>query len=156
MAIYSVHLPGSAPDAASLADHARFLREGYCWPAFLFGPLWLLARGLWRPLIVWCLGVILVGAAVGFGRLPGAGAAWLSLASAILLGLEGRGLVAAAIERSGLRLVDVVEGADQTAAELAFFGRRISQAPAAARSPAPPGPPAAPSQVIGLFPEAGG
>jgi hypothetical protein len=155
MAIYRVHLPVGAPDPAGMAERAKFLREGFSWAAFLFGPLWLLARGLWRPLLLWCLGALIVGLAIFFGRLSGATGVWLYLLSALFFGIEGQGLAAAAMERAGFRFVDIATGADRLAAERGFFSRWFADtaaAPAAMR----PSVPVAPAHVIGLFPESGG
>jgi hypothetical protein len=159
MAIYSVHIPGDGADPTTAAERANFLREGFCWPAFLFGPLWLLARGLWRPLGAWCLGAILVGLTISHGLLRGSAGSWLYFIAALYLGLEGKGFVGAALERRGVRLVDVATGADLAAAESGFFSRRLADAPAIA-----PPPPAraqasaaqAHGPIIGMFPEAGG
>jgi Protein of unknown function (DUF2628) len=155
MAIYRVLLPVGASDQAVIAERAKFLREGFCWPAFVFGPFWLLARGLWRPLLVWCLGAALVGLAISYGRLSAAAPVWLYLLSALFLGLEGRSFLAAAIERAGFSFVAVAAGDDRLAAERSFFSRWLAQ-PAPAPTVARPHTPIAPAHVIGLFPESGG
>src|SRR5208337_893208 len=112
MAIYRVLIPVGAADPAAIAERADFIREGFSWPAFLFGPFWLLARGLWRALGVWCLGALIVALAIFYGRLPDIAGNWLYFLSAVFLGLEGQGLVAAGVERAGFRFVDIVTGAD--------------------------------------------
>jgi hypothetical protein len=157
MAIYSVHIPGDGADPATAAERANFLREGFCWPAFLFGPLWLLARGLWRPLGAWCLGAILVGLTISYGLLARPAGSWLYFVAALYLGLEGKGFVAAALERRGVRFVDVATGADLASAESGFFSRWLADAPAMA-PPARAQAPAAQAHgpIIGMFPEAGG
>lgn len=155
MTIYRVLIPRSAADPAAIAERADFIREGFSWPAFLFGPFWLLARGLWRALGVWCLGALIVALAISHGRLPDFVGTWLYLLSAVFLGLEGQGLVAAAMERAGFGFVDVVTGVDSVAAERGFFSRWLAdQAPAT--PVARPNAPVAQANVIGLFPEAGG
>jgi hypothetical protein len=159
MAIYSVHIPGDGADPMASSERANFLREGFSWPAFLFGPLWLLARGLWRPLGAWCLGAILVGLTISHGLLRDSAGTWLYFIAALYLGLEGKGFVGAAMERRGVRLVDIATGADLAAAESGFFSRWLADAPAMA-----PPPPAkakaaaaeAHGPIIGMFPEAGG
>lgn len=155
MAIYRVHLPSGAPDPAVIAEGAKFLREGFCWPAFLFGPVWLLARGLWRPLVLWCLGALIVGLAIFYGRASGAVGFWLYVLSVFYLGFEGQSFAAAALERAGLRLADIAAGADRLAAERSFFSRWLADA-APAPFAARPNTPIAPAHVIGLFPESGG
>jgi hypothetical protein len=160
MAIYSVHMPGDGADPLSAAERASFLREGFSWPAFLFGPLWLLARGLWRPLGAWCLGAVLVGLATSYGLLGGSAGSWLYFIAALFLGFEGKGFVGAAMERRGLRLVDVAAGPDLAAAESGFFARWLANTPAPVLTPAPARPNASAADgqghIIGMFPEAGG
>ena len=67
MAVYSVHLPTPARPAKSPTPPGRaFLREGFSWPAFFFGPFWLLARGFWLWAALWCAAVlVLLSLAVG-------------------------------------------------------------------------------------------
>jgi hypothetical protein len=156
MAIYSVHIPVGDADPAEMAERAMFLRQGFSWAAFLFGPLWLLWRGLWRALAVWCLAAILVSVAVSYGVIRDSAGTWLYLLGALYLGLQGRSIRAAAMERGGLRLVDVVCGSDLSAAESGFFSRWLAAAPAAAPASPRRDAPIPPAHVIGLFPEAGG
>ncbi|MGD0719635.1 MAG: DUF2628 domain-containing protein [Roseiarcus sp.] len=156
MTIYAVHLPSGEPDPARAAERARFVRAGFCWPALLFGPFWMLAGALWRGLVVWCFGAVVVALAVSSGRLPGSGAVWLYVLSAVFLGLEGRTLVAAATERDGLGLVDVIQGGDRDEAEAAFYARLVANRPSAPIAPASPNLPIVPNHVIGSFPEPGG
>ena len=154
MAIYKVLLPVGAADRTSAAERAIFLREGFSWPAFLFGPLWLLGRGLWRPLLIWCVAALIAGFAISYGRLPEPAGTWLYLLSAILLGLEGQNFRAAAMARSGFDVADIAAGADRLVAERGFFARWLADA----GSPPPavrPNTPIAPAHVIGLFPESG-
>jgi hypothetical protein len=156
MAIYSVHIPIDGADAADSAERAAFLREGFSWPAFLFGPFWLLARGLWRPLAVWCLAAILVGFANSYGLLRDPAVAGLYLLAAVFLGLEGRSFVGAAMERRGVRLMDIATGPDLVAAESGFFSRWLANARPVTPPPARPNTPAPDAPIIGMFPEAGG
>lgn len=155
MAIYRVLLPAGTGDPAVLAARAVFVREGFCWAALIFGPLWLLARGLWLALGAWCLGAAIILTGAHYARAPGFAVEGLYWLSALWLGLEGRGLVAAARRRAGYRFVDIAVGADATAAELGFFSRWRAE-PAPPAPPARASAPAAPAHVIGLFPEAGG
>jgi len=63
--IYTVHAPGWSP--ASDAD-AVFIKEGFCWPAFVFGPLWALWTGMWRTaLFLFGVSVVVSSVVVVFG-----------------------------------------------------------------------------------------
>jgi len=156
MPIYRVHVPEDL-DPLAAADKTRFVREGFaCW-ALAFGPLWLLAKRQWMALGVWILGAALVGIAISARLLPEHAAGWLYWLSALYLGLEGRNIVSAALERTGAPLVDVAVGVDRSSAERAFFSRwpALAEAPRTTAAPAR-GAGAVSPGIIGLFPEAGG
>ncbi len=158
MTIFAAHCAPEFPRSSEALEQARVFRVGFVWPALVFGPLWLIARRLWRPLALWIVAAALVGAATRHGWLDPGAAFWLYVLAALYLGFEGRALEAAALTRRGRPLADIVCAADSSSAEHAFFARAADLAEAP-RPPAPPrsGPAAgAPHAVIGLFPEAGG
>jgi hypothetical protein len=157
MRTFKVFLPDGAEPAIA-AERARFVRDGFSWPAFLFGPFWLLARGLWLALIMWILGAVLVALAIRSGYLGGGAGGWLYLLSFWFLGVEGRRFVAAAVERRGFVFADVVVAPNRSTAEEIFFHRWPLNAALSATSAAAPRAniPVAPTHVIGMFPEAGG
>jgi hypothetical protein len=158
MTIFAAHCAPEFPRSSEALEQARVFRVGFVWPALVFGPLWLVARRLWRPLALWIVAAALVGAATAQGLLDLAAAFWLYALAALYLGYEGRALEAAALTRRGRPLADIVCAADSPGAERAFFTRSADLAEA----PRPPTPPrgglaaGAPHAVIGLFPEAGG
>ncbi len=156
MAIYAVHCPAGDGDAAAL-ERARFLKLGFSFAALVFGPIWLLAHRLWRPLTLWLLAAALVGFAAAAGVFPLGASLWLYLLSALYLGFEGRAFQAAALARRALPLTDIVCAPDAVTAELSFFARAPAPPPPRGAPHANAGPPSsAPPQVLGLFPEAGG
>jgi hypothetical protein len=158
MTIFAAHCAPEFPRSAEALEQARVYRVGFVWPALVFGPLWLIARRLWRPLALWIVAAALTGAATAHGLLNPGAAFWLYVLAALYLGFEGGALEAAALTRRGRPLADIVCAADSSGAERAFFVRFVDLADAP-RPPAPPrgGPAAsAPHAVIGLFPEAGG
>lgn len=95
------------------------VKEGVCWPALFFGPLWALANRMW---VVFALLV-----AVGIALVPsmlGAEddlARWLGLGVLLLLGLFGNDLRQWSLARSGHELVSVVSGADLGDAKRRLF-----------------------------------
>ena len=158
MTIFAAHCAPEFPQSSEVLEQARVFRVGFVWPALVFGPLWLVARRLWRPLALWIVAAALVGAGTAHGTLDPGAAFWLYLLAALYLGVEGRALEAAALTRRGRPLVDIICAADSSGAERAFFARAVDLTDVAP-PPAPPrGGPAlgAPHAVIGLFPEAGG
>ena len=158
MTIFAAHCAPEFRRSSEALEQARVFRVGFVWPALVFGPLWLVARRLWRPLALWIVAAALVGTATRLGLLNPDAAFWLYVLAALYLGFEGRALEAAALTRRGRPLADIVCAADSSAAERAFFARAVDLAETE-RAPAPSrGQPAAgtPHAVIGLFPEAGG
>jgi hypothetical protein len=86
------------------------VKEAFSWGAFLFGPLWLLARGAWIA--------ALIDAAVlaALVRLPVPGRGWLLFCAALLVGLIGRDLVRGALSLRGYRLAHVLMARDEESA----------------------------------------
>jgi hypothetical protein len=158
MTIFAAHCAPEFPRSNAVLEQARVFPVGFAWPALIFGPLWLIARRLWRPLALWIVAAALVEAATASGLLDAGAAFWLYVLAALYLGVEGRALEAAALTRRGQPLADIVCAPDVSEAERAFFAR-IGEMAEPPRPPTPPrsGPAAgAPHAVIGLFPEAGG
>ena len=155
MKIFNVHV---AAGPAALEDRVHFERQGFSWPAFLFGPFWLISRGLWRVLAIWLVAAVLAILAVRLGQLTGGAVFGLGFVAALYLGFEGPNLASAALQRAGWRLADVAVGAHRGDAERSFFlrGAETASPPSGSRSAGANPPPLAPSHVIGLFPEAGG
>ena len=110
-----------------MAERAEFLREGFSWLGLSVRALWLLARGLWRPLALWALGASDCRRR-HFLRPACPTPPDLALsAERSFLGLEGQGFAAAALERAGFGFVDVAAGADRAAAERSFFSRWLAE-----------------------------
>ena len=152
MAIYAIHCPPLVGDVARAFDRARIVETGFSRSGFVFGPLWLLANGLWLPLLVW----IVVAGASGFAEATGwlayGGASAIYLLATLLVGLEGRNWLGEKYSRAGLPLIDVIEARDDNEAARVFLCRALvapPPAPSAVRAAnAGAGP------IIGLFPEA--
>lgn len=117
---------------AFTADHRPLLdsravvlvRDGFSWPAALFGPVWALAHGLWFT----ALG--LAGLALGLAVLivegparPATGAA-IGVAAALFVGFHAADLRAHALARRGYRVDDTLVAPGEDEAERRYFARR--------------------------------
>ncbi len=100
--------------------HPVLVREGWSWPAFAFGPLWLSTQRAWIPAVLH--GALL---AVAMGVLAGPVRSVAVWTLAVLAGLLGRDLVRWSLERRGYHLVHVVAARDEDAA----LGRLLSNRP---------------------------
>lgn len=167
MPLYAAHAPQGAPTLAA-ADRVALVPQGFSWPAFFFGPWWLLAKGLWCALLGWFALSALMGAAYALIGAPYPALAAAQLMVALFLGLEGARLRSNALARAGRPLADLVAAPDDQVALKTFFERWSEEAPpppSAPREPAPDASGPRPSggganslrqPVLGLFPEPGG
>src|SRR3954447_3080894 len=158
MPVYTVHEPPRRDDEL-LAHTARvrFVRDGFHFWAFLLAPLWMLLHRLWLELIAYAL--IVSGAVFALWRLGVEESAgfWVALFLAILVGMEASSLLRWKLSRRGFEQVGIVVGDNLGDAERRFFDRWSGEPREASPSaPAPPSPfgppPAAPSDIVGLFP----
>ena len=126
--VYSVHRRGPA--------ELELVKEGFCWPAFLFGPLWCLARRQWLGLAVWLAVALILGAIAGL-TLAAPMQLAVSLGFSALVGFAANDWRRWRLERAGWRMTDVVAGASLSEAEekLAQEGRLAT--PARPLQPAP-------------------
>jgi hypothetical protein len=159
MPIYTVHQPPprrSQPGADP--ERFAFVREGFSFWAFLFGPLWMLRHRMWLVFAGYVL--VMTAFEVAF-RLMGSSFAQRALAGlliAILLGLEAPTLRRFTLARRGWRNLGIIVGDDLEAAESRFFKTWTEEGqgrPAAIKSAIAPWPQPRAPEVIGLFPEAG-
>ena len=145
MRIYSVMIHETAAksagsDPARRAQAARLVKEGFSWPAFFLGPLWLLWHRLWRPLVIVMVVLLATGTA------PPLVQSLVSLAVSLILGFEGNGLLRAGLERRGWREVAVIAAHDRDEAELRLAAMLTDEhGPADGRPTPPPAAPDAPA-----------
>jgi len=157
MAVYTVHAPPpSAGTRLETAERFVLVRDRFSWPAFWFGPLWMLWHRLWLTLLGYI--VLLVGLGVAWRATGGSIATCLviALAVALLLGNEAPSLRRFSLQRRGFSPCGVVVGDDLEAAERRFFSALTGEPKDPRPTPAP-GPPASAGvpDVIGLFPHPG-
>jgi hypothetical protein len=160
MPVFTVHAP---VDAVRRADSDRFVfvRDGFHFWAFLFGPLWFIAHRLWLALVAY---IVVIAAIVGVMVALRSGAdtgGVVMLIVALLTGYEAANAQRWTLSRGWWHELGVVVADDAESAERRFFaqwtGEHVTAAPSPDRAP-PPVPPTrsgATSDVIGLFPQPG-
>jgi len=166
MRIYTVHEPPARrPESRRGPDNFLFVRDGFYFWAFLFGPLWLIYRRLWLVLLGYVVLMVAVGFALHFLGIAGSNASFVHFLLSVLVGLEAGTLWRWTLRRRGWRERAVIAAPNMEAAERRFFDAWQSEADA---TPLPPvhGAPfaypvpaparaAASPDVVGLFPEPG-
>ena len=112
MKTWTVHLrpgpPGADPDFV-------LVREGFSWLAFLFGPLWLAARGLWLALLLYL--AALVPLALLMDIAGPVGEAVISLVFALFSGFTAHDVWRWTLDRRRYAAMGLVVAPDRAAAE---------------------------------------
>jgi hypothetical protein len=123
MATFTVHLPNARPGQPTPPEKITFVRDGFSWGAFLFGPFWLVWRRAWLAALLWTIALVAIAfAAAKFGLSP-ATQSVVALALAVVLGFEGPSLVGWTLARKGCPETDIVIGETIDEAEEVFFRR---------------------------------
>lgn len=163
MIVYTVYESGKpAQDLEKRAENLVFIKEGFTWWGFLFGPLWLLLTQLWLEFIFAL--VLAAGIGVGLAQLgfreqaPGL----VNLLLMLLIGFEGNDLRRWRLERKGYVYVASVAGRNMEECEHRFLDAWLpSVAGGTAKGPTRPTmdvPPSSPSWpgtgVVGTLPGA--
>jgi len=112
MRVYTVYRP-PGPDAG---EDPILIREGFCWPAFLFTAFWALWHGLWRVALALFAAEIALGAVLG---LSGAGEATrfaAGLGLAFLVGCSANDWRRSGLARRGATFEGLVAASGDDAA----------------------------------------
>lgn len=126
MRIYTVHLPAAAGETGEdRAAAAVLVREGFCWPAFFFAPLWALWHRLWLFFALVLAGGWAVTAAAGYLALAPATEGALTVGFLVWVGAEANDWRRRGLARRGLRLAEIASGRSLVAAERRLFDRGV-------------------------------
>jgi len=122
MTVFTIHEPPSPPvDRVDRAETMVFLKDGFTWSAFLFGPIWLLANRLWLA----TLGYIAVAAfAYVLFETMGVSEALFGpflVALNAIVGFEGHWLKSAKLGSKGWSMIGSVSGHSLADCERRFF-----------------------------------
>ena len=118
MAIYVVQAGSS--EAAAL-ERARFVRDGFSWPAFVLAEIWLLYHRLWLALAIW---IVAQGAFFWFvsPHISVATALLIGVIAHLYVGFEGNRWRLVKGERKAA-ITDVIAADRRDVAEAEFFRR---------------------------------
>ena len=103
------------------AMNYQFIKEGFSLWAALFGPLWLLAKGLWLETLAFfaaAIGLTLILQLIGFNE---AAISAAMTGTTIIFGFFARDIERLHYERSGFKLISVVNGKTKHECEARYF-----------------------------------
>ncbi|MEE9544326.1 MAG: DUF2628 domain-containing protein [Rhodospirillales bacterium] len=112
MRFYTAHLRRE-----TTGSNLLLVKEGFCWPAFIFSILWALWHRLWLVALVMFALQAGLGWGMGEMSLSPLGQSAGSFALSLIFGLFANDFRWWTYERRGYRLVDVVGGANPEDAE---------------------------------------
>ncbi len=118
MRFYTVH---ERPVAIGEERDVVFVKEGFCWPAFVMAPLWGLHHRLWLGVIVYLAASGLLAAGAEAAAFDAAARSALTGGFALMVGFEANDWRRRALSRRGYRLLGVSAGGNLDAAERRFF-----------------------------------
>jgi hypothetical protein len=163
MAAYAVFEPPikdpSRPvDLYAHAERFRFVRDGFSWGAFIFGPLWMLRHKLWLAFVVYML---IAGAGTFAAMRLGLAEGAVTLASillALLVGFEGATLRRRKLLRKRWHDLGIVVARNREGAERRFFDQwtmraPVASAPVSVAAAAPAAEPQASAVVLTMLPQ---
>jgi uncharacterized protein DUF2628 len=153
MSVYTVHAPRTDE-----ADPARFefIRDGFYFWAFVFGPLWLLSKRLWQVALFYIVLAVVLQGALWLIGVPRATHGLVSLLMHLLVGLEAATLHRWTLDQNEWKELGVVSADRYETAERRFFDGWVANSPKAGTPPPPQQPirmPPPASDIIGFFPE---
>jgi len=120
--VYTVHeMPEPSADRYDRAEALRFVREGFSWPAALFGPLWMAAKGLWLALVIYLVAAFLLSIAMTAGGFSSQMATVVFIALSVLVGFEADTIERWTLARRGWQTVGTISGRDTADCERRFF-----------------------------------
>jgi len=159
MPVFTVHAP---VDAVRRADSDRFVfvRDGFHFWAFVFGPLWFIWHRLWLALVAYIVVIAVVFGLLVALRTGGDARGFVLLIVALLTGYEAASARRWTLSRGRWHEQGVVVADDAEGAERRFFAQWTGESaspglPSTDRGAPPPVRPGAHHDVIGLFPQPG-
>ena len=109
------------PEAAEPTDRVLLLKEGFTFWAFVFGPVWFLAKRLWVMFFGFLVMVALVRVTVGLLDLPMVTVIVAALFLHVMLGYHANDLRACALKRKGYRFAGVLAAESPMHAQRRYY-----------------------------------
>ncbi|MDQ0467386.1 DUF2628 domain-containing protein [Labrys wisconsinensis] len=154
MASWSVfEPPASPPGSFEAADASAFVKDGWCWPALLIPPVWLLWRRMWLVFLGWLGALVAINLAGRLAQAPDAVTGGIEILFFLWFALEANALRRWTLAGKDWRFVGIATGSDRVEAEHRFFASRSTPPVVPAEPTATPGLSGRDAEpVLGVFP----
>ncbi|MHA1568433.1 MAG: DUF2628 domain-containing protein [Alphaproteobacteria bacterium] len=121
MRVYTVHIQAESalPDGGAV-----LVKEGFSWPALMFGPIWALGLGLWVAAAALLAAGAVIGAALELSGADFPTRAAIVAGFQVLVGFTANDFRRWSLARRGFADARVVAAPDRLAAERRYFEAR--------------------------------
>lgn len=130
MSTYTVHEPPvMKASREERAETLVFVRDGFSWGAFVFGPIYFLVKREWAGLLVFFIAMLAMG---GLLELFGTGPTAITVASivlALIAGFEANEIKRASLALFGWKEIAVISGRSLEECEQRFFNAWLPSEP---------------------------
>ena len=116
MQVFNIYLRGSAT-----ARDAAAIKEGFCWPAFLFGPFWALWHRMWFSAAAIAAAYVLITVGISIVGANEAMANAIIVGTAVLIGFSANDWRQNGLIGNGWRLAGLSAAADADTALRRFI-----------------------------------
>lgn len=131
MRSYTVHEPPEPPaERLDRAERIVFVKDGFSLSAALFGPLWILANGLWLALLGYLVVAVLLSISLEAAGAPDHIKSIVFLGLNLLVGFEADALKRWTMDRRGWTQLGSVMGETRNVCERRFFEAWLPSVPA--------------------------
>ena len=117
MQVFNIYLRGSA----TAPSDAAAIKEGFCWPAFLFGPVWALWHRMWFSAATIAASYTLMMVGLSVAGVNASMANTFIIGAAALVGFAANGWRQNAMMGNGWRLAGLSAAADTDTALRRFI-----------------------------------
>ena len=156
MPVFTVHMPFAGTGDSAAAEKSVFVRDGFHFWAFVFGPLWLLVHRLWLATVIYLIVLAGLEVALSVLHVPTDIRLLVMVLIGLLMGFEAASVWRWSFSRGRWHEVGLVVANDRESAERRFFDAWVARQPVAGGSSAAPPPslplPPAPTDIGGLQP----
>jgi len=127
---FTIYEPPNPPaDRIERAERLVFIRDGFSFPALLFGPFWLLFNRLWAVFALYMVVAFATSVTLEWMKVVPFWTSVAGIALNFIVALEADSIRRWSLERNGYRLIGTVVGRSMAECERRFFENWLPKQP---------------------------